>query len=54
MIVAEVDESNASNEQNQPWVVSLTGGLERIVTDFVTVRQVMNVVLFLPGVAASV
>ena len=52
--VAEVNECNASNEQNQPGVVSLTGGLERIVTNFVTVRQVMNVVLFLPGVAASV
>ncbi len=54
MRVAEVNECNASNEQNQPWVVSLTRGLERIVTDFVTVGQVVNVMLFLPGVAASI
>ncbi len=54
MRVAEVNECNAGNEKNQPGVVSLTRGLERIVTDFVTVRQVVNVVLLLPSVTTSV
>ena len=52
--MAEVDESDPSNEKDEPGVVSLSGGLERIVTDLVTVGQVVDVVLLLPGVAAGV
>ena len=48
MSMAEVDEGDSSNEENEPGVVSLAGGVERIVTDLVTVGQVVDVVLFLP------
>ena len=54
MSVAEVHKSDASNEKDQPWVISLAWGLERIVSDLVTIGQVMDVVLFLPGVTASI
>lgn len=52
--VAEVHESDTSDEENHPRVVALARGLERIVTELVTVWQVMDVVLFFPSVAASV
>jgi hypothetical protein len=46
--VNEVTETNQSHENDQVGVVSLTLGLERIVTNLVAVRQVVNVVLFVP------
>ena len=52
--MAEMDEGDPSNEKDEPGVVSLSRGLERIVTDLVTVGQVVDVVLLLPGVAAGV
>ena len=52
--VAEVHEGEAANEEQQPGVVSLARGLKRVVADLVSVRQVVNVVFFLPGVTASV
>ena len=54
MGVAEVDECDASDEQECPGVVALSRWLERIITDFITVWQVMDVVLFFPSVSTSV
>ena len=49
--VHEVDERNSAHEDQQPGVVSLSLGVKRIITKFVTVRQVVHVVLLLEGVA---
>ena len=52
--VAEVHEGDASSEKKQPRVVSLALRLERIVTELVTVGQVVHVVLLFEGVAARI
>lgn len=52
--VTEVHEGDASDEEDKPRVVTLARGLERIVTELVTVRQVVHVVLLLERVAACV
>ena len=52
--VAEVHEGHSADEEEHPRVVSLARRLKRIVTELVTVWQVVNVVLFLPSVPASV
>ena len=52
--VGEVNKGDSSDEENEPGVVSLAWGLKRIVTDLVTVGQIVDPVLFLPGVAACV
>ena len=54
MSMAEVHEGDGCDEKKHPGVVALSGRLERIITDFVTVRQVVNVMLFLPGVTSSI
>ena len=46
--VNKVAETDKSYENNQVGVVSLALGLEWIVTNFVAVRQIVNVVLFVP------
>ena len=52
--VAELYKGDASDKQEHPGVVSLARGLERIVTDLITVGQVVDVVLFFPGVSPSI
>ena len=52
--VRKVDERDNSDEKQQPRVLSLTSWLKRIVTDFITVWQIMDVVLFLPSVSTTV
>ena len=52
--MTEVDKSDGCDKKKQPRVVTLSSGLERIVTDFVTVRQVVNVMLFLPGMTSAI
>lgn len=52
--VREVHEGNNSDEQEQVRVVSVATGIEGIVTDLITVGQVVDVVFLFPGVAASV
>lgn len=52
--VRKVDERDYRDENQQPRVLSLTSWLERIVTDFITVWQIMDVVLFLPSVSTTV
>lgn len=52
--VRKVHERDDPDEDQQPGVVSLTRGLKRIVTDLVTVREIVDVVFFLPGVGACV
>ena len=54
MRVTEVDESDASDEKHQPGDVSLTLGIERIVTDLITVGEIVDVVLFLKGMGTTV
>ena len=54
MGVAEVHESDSSNEDDEPGVVTVASRVERIITDLITVGQVMDVVLFLPSVATAV
>ena len=54
MSVGEVNESNACNEENQQGVVARSACIERIVTQLVTVWQIVDVMLFLPGVATCV
>ena len=54
MTVAEVDECDASDEQECPGVVSLARRFKRIITDFITIWQVMDVVLLFPSVSTSV
>lgn len=52
--VRKVDERDNRDEKQQPRVLSLTSWLKRIVTDFITVWQIMDVVLFLPSVSTTV
>ena len=52
--VAEVHKGDASDEKEEPRVISLALRLKGIVTELVTVGQVMHVVLFLPSVSASI
>jgi hypothetical protein len=52
--VGEVNERVDGAEKHQVGVVSLTLGLERIVTQLIAVRLIVHVVLFLEGVAMRV
>ena len=52
--VAEMHKGHAGDEEYHPGVVALTRRLKRIVTDLITVRQVVNVMFFLPSVPTSV
>ena len=52
--MTEVNKADTCNEQQQPWVVTLALGLERIIAEFVPVWFVMNVVLLLEGMAMRV
>ena len=52
--VAELHKGDTSDKEEHPRVVSLAGGLKRIVTDLITVGQVVDVVLLFPGVSTSV
>ena len=54
MRMAEVHKGDSTHEQKHPGVFTLAWGLEGIVADLVTVGQVVNVVLFLPGVATRI
>ncbi len=54
MSVAEVNEGDAGDEEDHPRVVTVALGVERIVTQLVTVGQVVHVVLFFPSVATCV
>jgi len=50
----EVDEGNTGNSDEHPGVVSIASGVERIVTELVTVGLVVHVVLFLEAVSVGV
>lgn len=52
--MAEVHESDSSDEEDEPGVVALTLSVKGIVTELVTVGKVMDVVLLFPSVAATV
>ena len=52
--MAEMHKCDPSDENDQPRVVSLARGLERVITNLVTVGQIVDAVLFLPGVPTSV
>ncbi len=52
--MTEVNKADTCHEQQQPWVVTLALGLERIITEFVAVWFVMNVVLLFEGMAMRV
>ncbi len=52
--MTEVNKADTCHEQPQPWVVTLALGLERIITEFVAVWFVMNVVLLFEGMAMRV
>lgn len=54
MTVGEVDEGDAGAENDQPGVVSLTLGLKRIISKFVPIRLVMDVLFLLPGVSMGI
>ena len=54
MGVTEVDESDHGDEDDQVGVLSLTFSHERIFTDFVTVRHIVDIVLLLEGVSAAI
>ena len=51
--VREMHEGDSSDEDEHPGVL-VALRVKRVVTELVTVRQVVDVVLFLPSVAASV
>lgn len=52
--VHEVAETDQTHEDEQVRVVALALGLERIVRNLVTIRQIMDVVLFVPLVPVRV
>lgn len=52
--VHEVAETDQTHEDEQVRVVALALGLERIVRNLVTIRQIMDVVLLVPLVAVRV
>ena len=52
--MTEVNNADTCNEQQQPRVVTLALGLERIIAEFVPVWFVMNVVLLFEGMAMRV
>ena len=52
--VRKVDKADDGDKDQHPRVVTTALGIERIITELITVGQVMNVVLFFPGVASSV
>ena len=54
MSIAEVDESHDGNENDEVWILSTSLSIERIITNFVTVREIVNVMFFLPGVTVGV
>ena len=49
-----MDEANDSDENEHPWVVSVSLSIERIVTNFVTIWQIVNVGFFLPSVTSCI
>lgn len=52
--VSEMTETDNSYEDQQVWVVSLTLWFKRIVTDLITIWQIVNVVFFMPLVTVRV
>ena len=54
MRVTEVNEGDACDEEHQPGVVALTSRVERIVTELITVREIVDVALFFPSGGASI
>lgn len=52
--VKEVGESYSSHSNEHPGIVSLASRVKRIVTEFVTIRQVVHVVFFLEGMSVGV
>ena len=52
--VREVHKRDDGDEDEEPGVIAISGGVKRIVTNLITVWQVVDVVLFLPGVSTSV
>ena len=54
MRIAEVDEGHDGNENDEVWILSTSLSIERIITNFVTVREIVNVMFFLPGVTVGV
>ena len=54
MAMAKVHKGDTAHEQKHPRVISLARGLERVIANLVAVWQIVNVVLFFPGVPARV
>jgi len=52
--VTEVNKADTCHKQQQPWVVTLALGLERIIAEFVAVWFVVNIVLLFEGMAVRV
>ena len=52
--MTEVNKADTCNEQQQPWVVTLALGLERIIADLVAERFVVDVVFLFEAVAVGV
>ena len=52
--MGEVDAANDSHKDEQPWVVALTLGFKWIISELVTIGQVMHISLLLKVVPVGV
>ena len=50
----EVDTTNDADKDEQPWVVTLALSLEWIITELVTIWQIVHISLFLKVVSVGI